>query len=118
MIVTTAITAATPTTIPTSVRSVRNLFARRLPPAMRNDSSVVCTNNQREPSAKRRRAGATPRGAPLGCAGVALSFAFVIVSSVNIVARVARAVICAALPARPYYGAQADLFIAGLTRAR
>src|SRR2546423_10152935 len=38
MIVTTAMTADTPTTMPTSVRAVRNLFARRLDTATRNDS--------------------------------------------------------------------------------
>src|SRR5688500_19029358 len=38
IMVTTAITAATPTTIPTRVSAVLNLFARRLPTATRNDS--------------------------------------------------------------------------------
>ena len=41
MIVTTAITAATPTTMPTSVSAVRSLFARRLPSATRNASQIA-----------------------------------------------------------------------------
>ena len=41
MMVTTAMTAATPTTTPTSVKAVRSLLARRLPSAMRSDSQVL-----------------------------------------------------------------------------
>ena len=49
MIVTTAITAATPTTMPTSVSAVRNLFARKLASATRNAShSAVTRTNDAE----------------------------------------------------------------------
>ena len=47
MIVTTAITAATPTTIPTSVRAVRILLTRRLPTATRNDSQSGASRKRR-----------------------------------------------------------------------
>src|SRR2546423_10203854 len=43
MIVTTAITAATPTTMPIKVSAVRNLLARRLPIATRNASHNAAT---------------------------------------------------------------------------
>jgi hypothetical protein len=49
MIVTTAMTAATPTTMPTKVRAVRSLLVRRLASATRNAShTAVRRNSDRE----------------------------------------------------------------------
>jgi hypothetical protein len=48
MIVTTAITAVTPTTIPISVSEVRSLLARRLAVATRNASQIAVRRNAEE----------------------------------------------------------------------
>src|SRR6185295_5230373 len=49
MMVTTAITAATPTTMPTSVSAVRILFCRKLPSATKNAShNAVTRKNENE----------------------------------------------------------------------
>jgi hypothetical protein len=44
--VTTAMTAATPTTMPTNVSAVRSLLARRLAKATRNDSHKAETRSR------------------------------------------------------------------------
>ena len=58
IIVTTAITAATPTTIPISVSAVRSLFVRRLATATRN-ASQTAVRRMREFERVRKNAGLT-----------------------------------------------------------
>src|SRR5215216_2417461 len=66
MIVTTAITAVTPTMMPMSVSAVRNLFARRLAVATRNASQVAATRN---------------KGLPQGCTKSTKTIEFVLLIS-------------------------------------
>src|SRR4029077_13514343 len=49
IMVTTAITAVTPTTIPTRVNAVRSLFERRLPVATRKASQIAVSRNSEKP---------------------------------------------------------------------